>query len=123
AAFVVDGSAFMVSNGFLALRWPQFDLHIHVFWVAVLNANIAFLPFPFAFRFFCVCRECKPTTRLIVSLCIFPVLQTVIGTLSAHNFMVTGGDFQDWAAVKLQEMGWYPAGSASLSGFISGGYW
>lgn len=52
----VGDTFIFISNGFFSIRWPALDFWLQVLLMAGIQINVIFLPVPFVYRYFNVCR-------------------------------------------------------------------
>ncbi|KAH7695568.1 hypothetical protein AAVH_37370 [Aphelenchoides avenae] len=116
-----ERSIMYISNGFFALIWPGLDLWMMALFSAGLHLNVVFLPVPFLYRYFNLCRGQKPNLTLLSKLCVFPALQTVYGIFVSYNFMNAGPAYQRWALAHLNQTGWPNDIGQRMAPFLFGG--
>ncbi|KAH7717106.1 7TM GPCR protein [Aphelenchoides avenae] len=118
---VTERSLMFISNGFIGLIWPGLDLWLMALLSAGVHLNVVFLPVPFLYRYFNLCRGHQPSLTLLSKLCIVPALQAVYGMFISYNFMNAGPEYQRWALAHLNQTGWPNDIGQRMAPFLSGG--
>ncbi|KAH7714379.1 hypothetical protein AAVH_18263 [Aphelenchoides avenae] len=90
----VEDTFVFFSNGFFAMKSPALDFWLTHFATAGVQANIVFLPVPFVYRYFTVCRGAKANWSLLLKICIVPTFQALYGMIGIYKMLDPTPEYQ-----------------------------